>query len=61
MTGSQAGFVGGGRRVARVIGMPFRLAALGLVRAYRVTLGQAVGGRCGIYPSCSAYAGGGLA
>ena len=42
--------------IARLVGTPFRLAALGLVRLYRVTVGQAVGGRCRYYPSCSAYA-----
>lgn len=29
---------------------------IGLVRLYRITLGQFVGGRCKYYPSCSQYA-----
>src|SRR5262245_58294797 len=40
----------------RVLGAPLRLPAIGLVKLYRVTVGQAVGGRCRYYPSCSAYA-----
>lgn len=44
------------RSAAWLMGAPFRLAALGFVRLYRVSFGQAVGGRCRYYPSCSAYA-----
>jgi uncharacterized protein len=44
------------RRWAWVAGAPGRFLALLPVRLYRVTLGQAVGGRCRFHPSCSAYA-----
>jgi uncharacterized protein len=44
------------RRGLWVAGWPARLALLLLVRLYRVTLGQIVGGGCRFYPSCSAYA-----
>ena len=45
--------------VARVLwwaGAPARAALLGLVRVYRLTLGQVVGGSCRFHPSCSEYA-----
>jgi uncharacterized protein len=38
------------------LGTPVRLALLGLIGAYRVTVGQLAGGRCRFHPSCSAYA-----
>lgn len=38
------------------VGWPVRIALLSLIRAYRLTLGQMVGGRCRFYPSCSEYA-----
>jgi putative membrane protein insertion efficiency factor len=44
------------RRSVWVAGGPVRLLLLGLIRIYRVTLGQVVGGGCRFYPSCSAYA-----
>jgi putative membrane protein insertion efficiency factor len=37
-------------------GWPVRFALLSLVRLYRLTLGQVIGGGCRFYPSCSAYA-----
>jgi uncharacterized protein len=44
------------RRALWVSGWPVRFVLLSLVRLYRVTLGQVVGGGCRFYPSCSAYA-----
>ena len=38
------------------VGTPVRLALLGLIGLYRVSLGQLAGGRCRFHPSCSAYA-----
>ena len=43
-------------RALWVAGWPVRFALLSLVRLYRLTLGQVVGGGCRFYPSCSAYA-----
>ena len=39
-----------------IAGWPVRFSLLTLVRLYRLTLGQVVGGGCRFYPSCSAYA-----
>lgn len=39
-----------------IAGWPVRTSLLVLVRLYRLTLGQVVGGGCRFYPSCSAYA-----
>ena len=39
-----------------MVGTPVRLALLGLIGLYRVSLGQLAGGRCRFHPSCSAYA-----
>jgi putative membrane protein insertion efficiency factor len=44
------------RRPLWVMGWPVRLLLLTLVRLYRLTLGQVIGGGCRFYPSCSAYA-----
>jgi putative membrane protein insertion efficiency factor len=44
------------RRALWTAGWPVRFALLILVRLYRVTLGQVIGGGCRFYPSCSAYA-----
>lgn len=44
------------RRVSRVAGWPLRMALLGLVELYRLTLGPMFAGRCRFYPSCSSYA-----
>jgi uncharacterized protein len=44
------------RRTLWLAGWPLRSLLLGLIRGYRVTLGQVTGGRCRFYPSCSAYA-----
>ena len=37
-------------------GAPARLALLGLIRLYRVTLSGWLGGQCRFYPTCSRYA-----
>lgn len=39
-----------------VVGWPVRMVLLGLIRSYRLTVGQMLGGRCRYYPSCSSYA-----
>jgi putative membrane protein insertion efficiency factor len=44
------------KRLVKGLGWPVRTLLLALVRGYRLTLGQATGGRCRFYPSCSAYA-----
>lgn len=44
------------RRSLWVAGWPARAVVLGLIRSYRLTLGQMLGGRCRYYPSCSVYA-----
>lgn len=41
-------------------GAPVRAALIGLIRLYRVTLGQLLGGQCRFYPSCSSYAEGAI-
>ena len=38
------------------MGWPAREGLLGLVVAYRATLGRLTAGRCRFYPSCSEYA-----
>ena len=43
-------------RVAWKVGAPPRLALLGLIRLYRVTLSGWLGGQCRFYPTCSRYA-----
>jgi len=43
-------------RVAWKAGAPARLALLGLIRLYRVTLSGWLGGQCRFYPTCSHYA-----
>jgi uncharacterized protein len=43
-------------RALWIVGWPVRFVLLSLVRLYRLTLGQVVGGGCRFYPSCSAYA-----
>jgi putative membrane protein insertion efficiency factor len=48
------------RRSLWVAGRPVRLLLLGLIRIYRVTLGQLLGGGCRFYPTCSAYAEGAI-
>jgi putative membrane protein insertion efficiency factor len=48
--------VSGVRRALWIAGWPVRALLLLLVRLYRLTLGQVIGGGCRFYPSCSAYA-----
>jgi len=43
-------------RIAWKSGAPARLALLGLIRLYRVTLSGWLGGQCRFYPTCSRYA-----
>ena len=43
-------------RIAWKAGAPARLALLGLIRLYRVTLSGWLGGQCRFYPTCSHYA-----
>jgi hypothetical protein len=43
------------RDLAWTLGMPLRLALIGLIRFYRATLGTMLGGQCRFYPSCSHY------
>jgi uncharacterized protein len=43
-------------RIAWRAGAPSRLALLGLIRLYRVTLSGWLGGQCRFYPTCSRYA-----
>ena len=43
-------------RIAWRAGAPARLALLGLIRLYRVTLSGWLGGHCRFYPTCSRYA-----
>jgi uncharacterized protein len=43
-------------RIAWKAGAPARLALLGLIRLYRVTLSGWLGGQCRFYPTCSYYA-----
>ena len=44
------------RRAVWVAGAPFRLALIGLIELYRITLSGWLGGQCRFYPSCSRYA-----
>lgn len=44
------------RRTLWWVGAPARLALLGLIRMYRLTLGGLLGGQCRFHPSCSRYA-----
>jgi putative membrane protein insertion efficiency factor len=44
------------RRSLWVAGAPARLVLIALIRLYRLTLGQMVGGGCRFHPSCSHYA-----
>ncbi len=41
-------------------GAPVRVALIGLIRLYRLTVGQVLGGQCRFYPSCSSYAEGAI-
>ena len=38
------------------LGAPARLILLGLIGAYRISIGQLVVGRCRFHPTCSGYA-----
>ncbi|MBI2237571.1 MAG: membrane protein insertion efficiency factor YidD [Actinobacteria bacterium] len=42
------------------MGAPARLALIGLIHLYRLTLGGWLGGQCRFYPSCSHYAEGAI-
>ena len=48
--------IAGAKRWSWAAGAPVRLLLIGLIQAYRVTLGQLLGGQCRFYPSCSSYA-----
>jgi uncharacterized protein len=43
-------------RIMWKAGAPVRLALLGLIQLYRVTLSGWLGGQCRFYPTCSQYA-----
>jgi hypothetical protein len=42
--------------VVRVAGLPARLLLLGLIGAYRLSIGRLAAGRCRFHPTCSEYA-----
>ena len=44
------------RRSLWVAGTPARVALIGVIRLYRLTLSAWLGGQCKFYPSCSRYA-----
>jgi hypothetical protein len=44
------------RRIAWTVGAPARLALVGLIHVYRLTLSGWLGGQCRFYPTCSHYA-----
>lgn len=44
------------RRVVWVAGAPVRLALVGAIRLYRITLSGWLGGQCRFSPTCSRYA-----
>jgi len=44
------------RGIVGVLGAPFRLGLVLLIRTYRVALSGYFGGQCRFYPSCSHYA-----
>jgi len=44
------------RRILWMAGAPARLALVGCIRLYRLTLSGWIGGQCRFYPTCSRYA-----
>ena len=44
------------RHALWLLGAPVRLALLGLIRLYQLTLSGWLGGQCRFYPTCSHYA-----
>jgi putative membrane protein insertion efficiency factor len=44
------------REVTWALGAPVRVALIGLIRLYRLSLAGWMGGQCRFYPSCSHYA-----
>ena len=48
------------RRIVWMAGAPVRLALVGCIRLYRLTLSGWIGGQCRFYPSCSHYAEGAI-
>jgi putative membrane protein insertion efficiency factor len=43
-------------RILFVLGIPARLALIGLIRLYRIVLRPLIGGGCRFHPTCSVYA-----
>jgi putative membrane protein insertion efficiency factor len=51
--------VSGLSRLQRIVwmgGWPIRTTLTGAIKAYRLSIGNVVGGRCRFHPSCSVYA-----
>ena len=44
------------RRLVHLAGAPARVALIGAIKLYRVTLAGLLGGQCRFHPTCSRYA-----